>query len=444
MSPAMEAVTEAAPATGFDPILSFLFTVFCIGLFVFWLRQRANSNSDLFEDALNNAGRGIAILDSQNKILFWNKWLEKSFGMPASLTMNCRLNEIKPFFPDPAIGKTITELIGSPTQTFPATIRTTLQKPDSSESFPVILSFFPFTSQRSEKPLFVVTISEVSQAEEHGKRIQEALNKAETDVRKMTEVDHLKSEFLTICSHELKTPLVSITGYLDLITSEKFGPITAKQRNALSICLRNSSRLNGIISSLLDFARMEAGKLQFEFNPHRFSSLIEEVLGVVLPMANAKQIRLSQDLEPELPLVFIDAGLMHRVLLNLLDNAIKFTEASGEIMIKAWHANDHVVVEVSDTGQGIPESKIGRIAEPFFQGDASDTRKSGGLGLGLAIVEKILLGHSTKMEMDSLPGKGTKIRFRLKKAFKTNSGRFVAFSGDQKPLSPASSPVEKP
>jgi len=123
--------------------------------------------------------------------------------------------------------------------------------------------------------------------------------------------------------------------------------------------------------------------------------------------------------------------------LNLLDNAIKFSPPQGEITIKGILQNEEVRVEISDSGPGIPPEKILRVKEPFFQADASDTRKTGGLGLGLAIVEKILEGHHTKLGIESTIGKGTCVHFILRKVKRSSSGKMLAFAPGPSEKSPS-------
>jgi len=248
----------------------------------------------------------------------------------------------------------------------------------------------------------------------------------QSDIHVPSEVGGLKTEFLAICSHELKTPLVSIMGYLDLISSGKLGPLTPRQENALRVSIRNAGRLKELLSTLLDLARMEAGKMLFEFTPQRLGAMFEDLVATVHPMAEEKGVSIEIEPQSDLPLVTIDASLLHRVFLNLLDNSIKFTPSGGRIVIRADARNDIVHVEINDTGVGIRPTDIDRVKEPFFQSDASDTRTTGGLGLGLAIVERILRGHGTRLSIESIQGKGTRVGFSLKVAKKTASGRFLA------------------
>lgn len=242
----------------------------------------------------------------------------------------------------------------------------------------------------------------------------ESLNKRNSDYKELEEIDHLKSEFLATLSHELKTPLVSIKGYMDLMESEKFGPLTEGQRKALRVSLKNTSHLNSLISSILNFARMEAGKLRFDLAPQRLGSLINDTIDSMKPISDKNNISIIYETVEELPWVMMDAELINRVLINLLDNAIKFSEKDNKVIIKAVQTTEKTLrISIQDYGCGIPEDKIDKIKRPFFQADKSDTRPRGGLGLGLAICEKILAGHGTSLQISSSP-QGTTIGFDLK------------------------------
>lgn len=247
--------------------------------------------------------------------------------------------------------------------------------------------------------------------------LTQSIAQKESNLQELQELDRLKSEFLATLSHELKTPLVSITGYLDLIASQKMGPLTEKQERALRISLRNTSHLNNMISSILNFARMEAGKLRFDLINHKIQPNINDIVDSLRPMADKRNISLQVQLENSLPVVVIDTDLIHRVLSNLIENSIKFSQPDSVIFIKAEQISDtQVKVEVKDQGCGIPADKLDKIKAPFFQADKSDTRPTGGLGLGLAIAEKILVGHGTTLSITSEEGKGTTCSFILKVA----------------------------
>jgi len=237
----------------------------------------------------------------------------------------------------------------------------------------------------------------------------------ESDFKKLEELDRLKSEFLATLSHELKTPLVSIKGYLDLMATQKMGPLTEKQEKALKVSLKNTSHLNNLISSILNFARMEAGKLKFDMVNQKLQPNINDIVDSLKPLADGRNIGFVISMDPGLPAVSMDPDLIHRVLSNLIENSIKFSQPGSSISIRAFQSDaGRIQVDITDQGCGIPADKIDKIKAPFFQADKSDTRPTGGLGLGLAIAEKILAGHGTSLAIKSEEGKGTCCSFWLK------------------------------
>ncbi|MBF0499859.1 MAG: PAS domain-containing protein [Candidatus Riflebacteria bacterium] len=381
----------------------------------------------LLRETLYRSNYSVALLQLDGRIIFWNHAIANLTGQPAIQVLGHRIAEISPFSEDHPLIRIFSSLHKQPFSQ-PLTFRTQIQRVNPARLSPVIVNLTRFSIVHTGNDMILLALDDISEAEELRDRLQKALSEAESSVRKMTELDKLKSEFLAICGHELKTPLVSITGYLDLIASDKLGPTTQKQQNALAISLRNASRLNAILSQLLDFARMEAGKMRFEFTAQRISGLLEEIIGTVYPMASSKGLRITLEAPTDLAFAYFDAPLLHRVILNLIDNAIKFTPQGGEITIRAWEEQGRIHVAISDSGIGIPQEKLGHVTEAFYQIDGSNTRKTGGLGLGLAIAEKILSGHGTRLNIDSRPDSGTKVSFSLKRAVRTASGKFEAMT----------------
>lgn len=264
-------------------------------------------------------------------------------------------------------------------------------------------------------PVLVLAIIDSSFTGAMTTELVQRIAQKDGNLKKLEEIDQLKSEFLATLSHELKTPLVSIRGYLDLMASEKFGPLTEKQEKALRISLKNTSHLNNLISSILNFARMEAGKLRFDLVHQKLPQHINDIIDSLRLIADSRNIAFVKDFDDNLPSVIFDPELLHRVLSNLLENSIKFSQPGTQICIGARQFNEYLVkVTIKDQGCGIAADKLDKIKAPFYQADKSDTRPTGGLGLGLAIAEKILIGHGTTLSIESEEGKGTTCSFMLK------------------------------
>jgi PAS domain S-box-containing protein len=204
------------------------------------------------------------------------------------------------------------------------------------------------------------------------------------------EVERMKDTFLAIVSHELRTPLNAILGYAEMIKEAIYGPVNEKQARASDRIMTNSRRLLDIVSDLLDQGQMEAGKLALHVRPFRPADLIENVHGVMDKIAADKSLALTSELDPGLP-IFIkgDIARLQQILVNLINNAVKFTEI-GSVHIGLMRKDDQTwLLEVRDTGIGIPEAEIPTIFEAFRQVDSTATRKYGGFGLGLSIVKQL-------------------------------------------------------
>jgi signal transduction histidine kinase len=222
------------------------------------------------------------------------------------------------------------------------------------------------------------------------------------------EVERMKNTFLAIVSHELRTPLNAILGYAEMLKEAIYGPVNEKQTRASERIMTNSLRLLDIVSDLLDQAQMEAGKLSLHTGAFRPADLIENVHGVMDKIAADKGLALTSELDSELP-EFIDGDIarLQQVLVNLINNAVKFTE-KGSIHMNIVHADKkHWSLGVTDTGIGIPEDELPNIFEAFRQVDSTATRKYGGFGLGLSIVKQLSELMGGNVSVTSKMGSGS-------------------------------------
>ncbi len=241
----------------------------------------------------------------------------------------------------------------------------------------------------------------------------EKLQKAYEELKTL---DKMKSEFLSNVSHELKTPLVSIRGYSELMYDEKLGSIPQTQKKALEAVIRNTERLTRLIDSLLFLAIQQMGRPEIRMKP-RLQSIDEIITSSMADMkvqAEKKNISLIKDVPSRLE-VMGDRDRLTEVFLNLIDNAIKFTPFGGKITVKALEEEEAVHITVTDTGIGIPENLISNLFQRFYQADASLTRKYGGTGLGLYICKSIVDAHKGEIWVESKVGAGTTVHVRLPK-----------------------------
>jgi adenylate cyclase len=226
------------------------------------------------------------------------------------------------------------------------------------------------------------------------------------------EANRTKSSFLANMSHELRTPLNAILGYAELILDSVYGEAPDKMREVLDRIQRNGRHLLGLINDVLDLSKIEAGQLTLSLADYSLKEVVQSVYSAVEALAKEKQIALKVEVPPQLPAARGDERKLTQVLLNLVGNAIKFTDA-GEVAIKATAANASFTVAVRDTGPGIAEAEQAKIFEEFQQADSSITRKKGGTGLGLAIAKRLIELHGGRLWVESSPGHGSTFSFTL-------------------------------
>lgn len=239
------------------------------------------------------------------------------------------------------------------------------------------------------------------------RRDLEALSRElETTARRAESASQAKSEFLATVSHEIRTPLNGVVGMSDLLMDE----CPAGQARQYAATIHDSAGLLlGLINDLLDFSKVEAGRLELEQRPLALDELLEGTLAMFAPRAEARSVQLVGWLDPGLPArIMTDPGRLRQVLLNLVSNAVKFTE-SGEVRVAVSREEGEAIrFEVADTGCGIPPDQLERIFEPFRQGDASTARRYGGTGLGLAISRRLVEAMGGRLEVASESGVGSR------------------------------------
>lgn len=233
-----------------------------------------------------------------------------------------------------------------------------------------------------------------------GREIGESRRALERQTDEARLANNAKSEFLTVMSHELRTPLNAIGGYVELLEMELRGPLTSAQRRDLERIKASQQHLLGLISGVLDLARVESGQLVYELQNIAVHPFLSSLDDLIQPQAAAKQLTLEyRPCDPALA-VLADREKLRQVLLNLFSNAIRHTPAGGRITLSAQQLGGRVQIAVEDTGPGIPEGKRDAIFEPFVQLDRSLTQPGEGIGLGLAISRDLARGMSGELEVD--------------------------------------------
>lgn len=244
------------------------------------------------------------------------------------------------------------------------------------------------------------------------KESKESLQKLEQTYEELKALDKMKDEFISNVSHELKTPLISIKGYGELLFDEKLGTLSEEQKKSLEAIVRNADRLTRLINSILFITRLQAGKVEFKFEPLDVDEIITNCLQDFKGTLERKNISFEKDIS-KISRIMGDKDRFIEVVSNLLDNAVKFTPDGGNISIKVYDEADMVHLVFSDSGIGIPEDIIPKLFTRFYQVDASTARRYGGTGLGLYIAKNIVDAFNGKIWIESEIGRGTKVHMLL-------------------------------
>ncbi len=249
----------------------------------------------------------------------------------------------------------------------------------------------------------------------HSRRqLEEALADAENARNAALKAYRVKSEFLATMSHELRTPLNAIGGYSQLLAMGVHGSVTKEQKETLERIDRSQRHLLALINDILNLAKLEAGKIEYDLGAVDVAELMRDVGPMIEPQVLAKRIAYTVRIEPG-TWVRADRAKLQQVLLNLLSNAVKFTQPEGAIEVSSGAIPEEkvVLITVTDTGRGIPSEKLEAIFEPFTQVDARHSRGEQGAGLGLAISRDLTRGMGGDLHATSEVGSGATFVVRL-------------------------------
>jgi signal transduction histidine kinase len=223
--------------------------------------------------------------------------------------------------------------------------------------------------------------------------------------RELATANEHKSQFFANMSHELRTPLNGMLGFSELLLDGLYGPMPDKAVNVLTRIQKDGKHLLGLINDVLDISKIEAGQLTLSLSDYSLANVIEAVMNSTESLARAKGIEVKAAIPESLPIGYGDERRLTQVLLNLVGNAIKFTDV-GYVEVRVQAVDDHFKIAVKDTGPGVPLADQGRIFEDFQQVDNSSTREKGGTGLGLAISRRLVEAHGGQITLHSVPGQG--------------------------------------
>ena len=237
------------------------------------------------------------------------------------------------------------------------------------------------------------------------------------DITEVKQLERMRSDFVANVSHELRTPPTAIRGYAETLRQTPPDD-PADVQHFLSIIEKHADRLSRLTENLLTLSDLESGKIEIDFNPVDIKRVVQSVSEVFSDAANKRHVTLEQVIEQGLPAVMGDVDRLQQLLINLVDNAVKYTPVNGTVTVKAQRTTinssiDAVELSVSDTGTGIPEHAIPRLTERFYRVDKARSRDLGGTGLGLAIVKHIAQAHGAQLKIESALHKGTMVSVLL-------------------------------
>ncbi len=223
-------------------------------------------------------------------------------------------------------------------------------------------------------------------------RLEEKVGELSSANERLRDLDRLRTEFYRNISHELATPLTPIVGYLKMMTDQELGPTTPPQKKALRAMDECVRRLRSVLDNLIDVTGLETGRMRFFHRDYDFADLVRRAVDEMAPKFAEKRIAMLGEMAREPMPGYGDADRLSRAILQILDNAAKFTPEGGVVGIIAWPRDTSYEIIVADTGPGVPKESANRIFEPFFQVDGSATRAYGGVGVGLAIAKRVARG----------------------------------------------------
>ncbi len=290
-----------------------------------------------------------------------------------------------------------------------------------------VVELLVFSGHRAQ----LASTMQVASVRENYRELAEKNEALKTSYDELKQLDQLKSTFLANVSHELRTPLTSIIGYTEMLESGAAGALSDGQAEFLKTIRGKADQLLGLISSLLDLGRLEAKSLELHHEAVDARALLSDVGSTIVPNANRRNVVVDINVADGTAKIWGDPVRLQQIVLNLADNALKFTHEGGEVVLGAEPgeldtggpaglgaalfaaSRPAVVLTVRDTGMGIPQENLSRIFDAFYQIDAGTTRSHGGAGLGLSIVKQLVDGHDGTIDVTSALGEGTIFTVKL-------------------------------
>ena len=243
--------------------------------------------------------------------------------------------------------------------------------------------------------------------------IDEATDELRTKNRQLQRLDEIKDEFLSIASHQLRTPLTSVKGYIDMLLEGDFGPVSAKQREVLGDVFTSSERMVQLINDFLNVSRIQTGRFTLERRPTDLEELIEKEIKLISTQLEQRDLKIDWKCDEVMPLLNIDTDKVRQVVVNMVDNAVYYSRPDTTIKIKLVKEKDNLVFTVTDTGIGVPAKEQVNLFGKFFRASNARKRRPDGTGVGLYLAKKIIDTHGGEVIFKSTEGRGSTFGFKL-------------------------------
>ena len=382
-------------------------------------QSRAQRAETRLRDAINSVSDAFVLWDRRGRLVMWNAVFGQTFSVDPRFLKPGTSRELIEKVMDIAISRKETVADG----------REGVIEAELNDG-----RWIQISESRTLEGGFVVTgadITAIKLQEELSRRNEEQLQgmvekleqsrRIQTDLAKKYEMakiraeqaNHAKSEFLANMSHELRTPLNAINGFSEIMAAEMFGPLGhARYKEYAGDILNSGQHLLALINDILDMSKIEAGKMTLKFEPLAVDEVVDDTLRLVRQRAEKAGLKLRTHL-PQLPTIQADYRALKQILLNLMTNAIKFTPSGGTVTVSAVTTDNFLHLYVADTGIGIAEKDMARLARPFEQIENQFSRTKEGTGLGLALTRSLIEMHSGRLEVDSTVGQGTTVSIIL-------------------------------
>jgi PAS domain S-box-containing protein len=359
------------------------------------IAERRKSSAAHVRALLDHALDAVVALDGEGLINFWNPQAERTFGYPREEAAGRELASLVIAEED---REGFREAVRSAClQAIPEQPRHEMQarRRDGSQ-FPVEITLTPIPDGIFCVSVFARDITERKRAEQERERL---LSESEMHRQEAESASRVKDEFLATLSHELRTPLTAIVGWIYLLRGGRLDE--ASRARGLEAIDRNAAAQAKVLGDIVDMSRIVGAKLLLNVRPLQLAPVVAAAIDSLLPAASARGVKIQPNLDPSAGLVSGDPDRLRQVVWNLLSNAVKFTEKGGRVTVRLERAGDDARVTVEDTGVGISRDFLPHVFERFRQGDSSNTRSHGGLGLGLAVVRHLVEMHGGTVTAES-------------------------------------------